>query len=53
MLGESSQVVELLKMGVYLVPVYAEVLVSKHVSKSGQWRQSFGELGGENAKIAL
>ena len=51
--GESVQVVELLEMGVYLVPVYAEILVGEHVPESGQRRQSLGKLGGENAKIAL
>lgn len=53
MLGEPVQVVELVEMGIHLIPVHAEILVGEHVPKSGQRRQSFGKLWREHSKTAL
>ena len=53
MLGKLIQVIELVEMGIHLIPVHPEILMGEHIPKSGQRGQSVSKLRREDAEFAL
>ena len=53
MLGKLIQVIELVEMGIHLIPVHPKILVGEHIPKSGQRGQSVSKLRREDAEFAL